>query len=282
MKKSLIIGAFGGYEWPQIATWVKSIDACGFKGDKVVIALNTSYATLEKLFEHGCQAIVFNRDDENQMVFHTSAIKVHVERFLFIYEFLKERWQDYDYVVTTDMRDVLFQTDPVQWLRDNLNGKQIVATGEGIRIKDEPWNRENFAETYGPALYRLHKEFEVYNVGVLGGTSEYMKDMALNIFSAGINRTIPIVDQAVLNCLIQAKPVKDVVRFTSQDETWACQAGVTVDPSKIEGYRPFLMHPAPVFDKGVIKNGKGEVFSMVHQYDRVPAWNDYFMKKYSS
>jgi hypothetical protein len=282
MKKNLIIGVFGGYEWEQIAPWVHSIKRSDFQGDIVVVALNTSYETVEKLIASDCKVIIFNRDDENRQVYHTSPVKVHVERFLFIYNYLKDNWQDYDYIITTDMRDVIFQSDPVAWLRDNLGDKKIIAPGEGIRIKDEPWNRQNFLETYGAHLYAMHKDFEAYNVGTLGGLAQDMTALALNIYSAGINRAIPIVDQAVFNYLVQSYPYKDTVKFVSQSDTWAEQAGVNVDPSKIEEYRPFLLHKEPLFDNGVVKTAAGKPFCIVHQYDRVPLWKDYFLKQYES
>ncbi|MDE2030148.1 MAG: hypothetical protein KGI97_06250 [Alphaproteobacteria bacterium] len=282
MKKSLIIGAFGGYEWEQVVCWSNSIDRCGFTGDRAVFALNASYETVEKLEARGFRTLVFDRDDENRQYYHASAVKVHVERFRFIYEYLKDTWQDYDYVVTTDMRDVIFQSDPVAWLRDNLGGRQIVVSGEGLRIADEDWNRGNFIDTYGPALYELAKDREVNNVGVLGGTAEYMKDLAFNIFSAGVNRLAPITDQAVLNALIYTKPFSDVTLYTSQNSDWACQAGVSADPAKIEGYGPFLMHAPPVFEGGAVRNPSGQAYCIVHQYDRVPEWNRHFTEKFAN
>lgn len=36
----------------------------------------------------------------------------------------------------------------------------------------------------------------------------------------------------------------------------------------------------PIFEDGKVKNEFGEEFTIVHQYDRVPQWMEYVMKKY--
>jgi len=281
MGKNLIIGAFTDYEWPQIAPWVKSLNQCGFQGDKVMIVFNASYETVGKLIEHDFKPIVFNRDDAKKRVFYESANFVHIERFYIIYKFLLQSAQPYDYVITTDVRDIIFQSDPVQWLRDNLNDKKLVAGGESIRYRDEAWNRQNLFETYGPQLYELFKDNEVYNVGTLGGSGEAMRDLVLNIYSASVNRKIPIVDQSTFNVLIQSPPYNNLVKFASASDGWACQAGVSVDPTKIEGFRPLLLDKEPLFEGGVVKTAAGKVFPIVHQYDRVPEWKKYFLDKYA-
>ena len=56
---NLMIGAFTGYEWEQIAPWVKSVNDCGFQGDKVMIVFNASYATVTQLIEHDFKPINF-------------------------------------------------------------------------------------------------------------------------------------------------------------------------------------------------------------------------------
>lgn len=280
MKKNLIIGAFSGYSWPDIAPWCKSIDRCGFKGDKIMVVYNASYDTVLKLFDNGFQVIVFNKDEENKVVYYNSPIRVHVERFIHIYQYLREHAQDYDYVVTTDVRDIIFQTDPTKWVAEHLGDKQLIVGGEGIRVKDEVWNDENVLQTYGPLLHSLFREFEACNVGTLGGKAEAMRDLALNLYSAGVNRQIPIVDQAVLNGMVHVPPYNGIAKIVSVNESWACQCGVNVVAEKVEEYKGKLMHPSPLFDNGVIRTPSGEPYSIVHQYDRVPEWKRYFLDQY--
>jgi hypothetical protein len=269
-SKSLIIGAFTNYNYNQLKPWVESIDECGFTGDKAMVVGNASQETIDELVKR------------NFIIIPMSDIKapIHVARFLSIYDFLKNTWQNYSHVVTTDVKDVYFQTNPIVWLELNLKNKKLVAGSEGMRYKDEPWGNENLMQSYGPYVHEQFKYNEIYNVGTIGGVSEYVKDMVFNILFNAINRPIPICDQAVYNVLIQTQPFKGVTYFAKQLDGWACQAGTTVDPSKIESFRPHLLEPEPKFEDGIVKTSLGRTFAIVHQYDRVPQWKEHIKQKY--
>ena len=157
---------------------------------------------------------------------------------------------------------------------------KLVAGSESIRYKDESWGNDNLMQAYGPYVHERFKDNIIYNVGTLGGKAEYIKDLVFQIFFNGINRPIPIVDQAVYNVLLQTQPYKGVTFFANQLHGWACQAGTTVDPSKIEGFRPNLTEAEPVWKDGKVYTADGNLFSIVHQYDRVPEWKKYYMEKY--
>jgi hypothetical protein len=205
---------------------------------------------------------------------------IHVARFLSIYDFLKVHYNRYRYVVTTDVKDVFFQTNPMIWLENNLGSCQLVAGSEGMLYKDEPWGNENLMQAYGPYVHELFKNNKIYNVGTIGGDAEYVKDMVFNIFWNAINRPVQICDQAVYNVLIQTQPFFDATKFADQKDGWACQAGTTVDPSKIEQFRPFLTEKEPIFEDGIVKTCDGVPFTIVHQYDRVPEWKKFIQEKY--
>ena len=136
-------------------------------------------------------------------------------------------------------------------------------------------------DAYPPYFYEEFKNNIIYNVGTLGGTSEYMKDLALNIFLSAMQRRIPIVDQAVFNVLIQTQPFKDITKFADMRDGWACQAGTIVDPSKIAQFKPYLLEDEPVFKDGIVYTSDGEKFTIVHQYDRVPEWKEAIEKRYA-
>jgi hypothetical protein len=130
-------------------------------------------------------------------------------------------------------------------------------------------------------VHELFKNNKIYNVGTIGGDAEYVKDLVFNIFTNATNRPIPIVDQAVYNVLLQTQPYKDVTLFADQWLGWACQAGTTVDPSKINAFRPYLVEKEPIFKDGKVLTSLGHPFSIVHQYDRVPEWKQFVMEKYN-
>ena len=162
----------------------------------------------------------------------------------------------------------------------NLGAYELVAGSEGMKYCDEPWGNENLMQAYGPYVHDLFKNSTIYNVGVLGGSAEYMKDLVFNIFTNAINRPIPICDQAVFNVLINTQPYKDKVFLAQNKHAWACQAGTMVDPSKIEQFRPNLLEKEPIFDNGVVWTADREMYCIVHQYDRVPEWKKFVEEKY--
>lgn len=273
-KKNLIIGGCTNYGINELKPWVLSINQHMPKADKVMCVGNASDETRKWLVDNGFEII-----DMPQ-----AQIPVHVLRFVAIYEYLRKNWEKYEYVITTDVKDVYFQSDPFKWLDYHNIGirdmKQIVAGSECLKYKDEAWGNENLLQAYGPYIHDIFKDEEIYNVGVLGGSAEYMKDLVFNIFSNAINRPIQIVDQAVFNVLINTQPYKDSVMKVPQFLGWACQAGTVADPTKMDTFRPNLLEDEPTFKDGIVYTSEGKPFVIVHQYDRVPEWKKFVQEKY--
>jgi hypothetical protein len=272
IMKNLIIGGCTNYGINQLKPWVLSIKETMPDADKVMCVGNASTTTREWLVENGFKLVDMP----------TMNVPIHVLRFLSIYEYLREHWREYEYVITTDVKDVYFQKNPFVWLRQRLemSSTKMVAGSEGMLYKDEPWGNDNLMQAYGAYVHELFKNNEIYNVGTIGGKSEYVKDLVFNIFTNAIHRPIPICDQAVYNVLLQTQPYKGCTFFASQLDGWACQSGTTVDPSKIEQFRPFLTEKEPIFVDGLVKTCMGDIFNIVHQYDRVPEWKKFVQEKY--
>jgi hypothetical protein len=273
--QNLIIGGFTNYDYNQLKPWVESICEVMPDAHRVMCVGNASDETKRILANKGFELVDMPKAN----------IPVHVLRFFSIYEYLRLNWKKFNLIITTDVKDVYFQTDPFKWLDyHNIGVKdmhQLVAGSEGMLYKDEPWGNDNLMQCYGEHVHNIFKHNEIYNVGTLGGSAEYIKDLVFNIFTNATNRPIPIVDQAVYNVLIQTQPYKDITLFTPQSSGWAVQAGTTVDPSKIDMFRPFLTEAEPIFEEGIVKTSKGKPFCIVHQYDRVPEWRKFVMSKYN-
>jgi hypothetical protein len=272
--QNLIIGGFTNYDYNQLKPWVESICEIMPDAHRVMCVGNASDETKRILANKGFELVDMPKAN----------IPVHVLRFFSIYEYLRLNWKKFNLVITTDVKDVYFQTDPFKWLEyHNIGVKdmhQLVAGSEGMLYKDEPWGNDNLMQCYGEHVHSIFKHNEIYNVGTLGGSAEYIKDLVFNIFTNATNRPIPIVDQAVYNVLIQTQPYKDITLFAPQSSGWAVQAGTTVDPSKIDMFRPFLTEAEPIFEDGIIKTSNDKPFCIVHQYDRVPEWKKFVMNKY--
>ena len=263
MGKNLIIGGFTHYGINELKPWVLSAKEVAGDNDVVLVYGNASKETLDWLTGIGVKIAP---------MINVPNIPIHVLRFLSLYEFLHQN-NDYEFVVATDVKDVYFQSDPFE----HLISEKLIIASEGLKYKDEPWGNQNLYQAYGPYVYEKFKYNEIFNVGTFGGQAEYVKDMFFHIFTNAINRPIPICDQAVFNVLINTQPYKDIVTKTV---SWACEAGTVADPTKINDFRPNLMCYEPTFENGIVKYSH-IVFPIVHQYDRVPEWKKFVMKKYN-
>ena len=276
--KDLMVGCATNYDWSKLKYWVNSINASGFEGDKVLILMNCDKDTAQKVTDAGFSIIAFNQDAEGNLTYQ-SQLMVHVERFIHIHKLLKDNL--YRYVITTDVKDVIFQKNPSEWLEKNLSDKEdLVFSSESIKYKDEPWGRENLTQCYGQGIYEDFKNNTIFNVGVLAGRGYAMRDLTLQLFLNCINRPIPIVDQAVFNVMISRHPYLKSSQYLKSEDGWACQLGTTADPSKVDSFRPFLLEPSPKLEGDKVATSEGLEYTIVHQYDRVPEWKKVIEAKY--
>ena len=276
--KDLIVGCATNYDWSKLKYWVNSINRSGFEGDKVLILMNCDKDTVEKISNSGFSIIAFNQDANGNLTYE-SQMMVHVERFFHIYQLLKDN--EYRYVITTDVKDVVFQQNPSVWLENNFtDNDDLIFSSESMKYKDEPWGNQNLLETFGPQIYEDFKNHTIFNVGVLAGRGYAMKDLMMNIFASCMHRPIKICDQSTFNFLISQHPYLKTSKYTKSEDGWACQLGTTADPSKIEQFRPFLLEPSPKLEGDKVLTSEGIEYTIVHQYDRVPEWKKVIEAKY--
>ena len=274
-----VIGCSTNYDWAKLKYWINSINESGFTGDKVMILMNCDKETASKVSDAGFDIIAFGQDDKGNLVYNSNMM-VHVERFYHIYQHLKNK--DYRYVITTDVKDVIFQKNPSEWLEMHLpeGHDDLVFSSESIKYKDEPWGDQNLRETFGTQIYEDFKDNTIYNVGVLAGRGYAMKDLMMNIFASCLGRPIKICDQSTFNFLISQNPYLKTSMYAQSEDGWACQLGTTADPSKIEQFRPFLLEPSPKMVGDKVATSTGIEYTIVHQYDRVPEWRKVIEEKY--
>jgi hypothetical protein len=286
VEKDVIIGGASGYTWDQLKYWVNSIKKTDFKGDIVLVVTNMNKETIDKLTDEGVMLYAYGKQDEKGNITNQSQNAPHVERFIFIWDFLRKHKDTYRYAIVTDTRDVIFQKNPSDFLKKNLSANSIVASSEGLEYKDEPWGNKNLFDTFGPLVYNEMSGELIHNVGTIAGYSEEVRDLLLQLFYQSVNRPIPIVDQAVYNFLINLYPLRGEVLRTTNKEDWAVQLGTTeaaikagagdigqiikTNPEMIEGYRKAYQDIQPVIENNhLVTNGKN-TYHIVHQWDRVP------------
>ena len=280
-EKDLIIGAYTNYDWSKIKYWANSIDKCGFKGDRVVIVYNSDQDTVRKLTDLGFKIWAFGRKENGD--FHwpaNSRLVIVVERFLHLWSYLNQLPNNhYRYVISTDMKDVVFQSDPSEWLENNIGDRQLVASSESLKYKDEPWGDDNLKGSY-PMVYEKMKELPIWNCGVQAGHMQAIKDLWLQIYLMSIAGQRPNCDQAAYNILLNSVAWSKLTKFTMSESGWACQAGTTVDPLKIDNFRGKLLEPEPTWSGGLAKTSSHIPHVILHQWDRIPTWYKDIEQKY--
>lgn len=279
--KDLIIGCATNYNWDVLKYWVNSINKSGFQGDKALILLNCDKDTALKVQQAGFTIIGFRQDNFGNLVYQSST-PVHVERFAHIYNYLKEN--QYRFVITTDVKDVIFQKNPSEYLEQifaDCQDTKLIFASESMKYKDEPWGNQNLYQTFGDFIYKNFKDNEIYNVGVLAGRGEAMRDLVMNIFGHAFHKPISICDQSTFNFMIAQEPYKSTSLYMKSEDGWAAQLGTTADPSKIEQFRPLLLEAEPKLVGDEVTTSTGKPFTIVHQYDRVPEWRKVIEAKYA-
>jgi len=273
-QKDLIIGAFKNYNFEQVKPWIKSINECGFKGDKVLIAIDTSEETNQKIAKEGFTVVSTKS---------MSGAMFHMERFIHIYNFLKDH-TDYRYVVSTDVRDVIFQRDPMEYLNDCITtdtAYELLAVSECIKVKDEHWNRDNILKCFGQYFFDEIKEREILNVGTLAGKSHMVADLCGMLYQLSLNRADWVADQAAYNILMNWFPYIGITRISGLNDGFCCNLHVTNKPIERDHFAPFITEKHPIFEDGLMKTGYGkEPYYIVHQYDRDPVLKKFYEEKY--
>ena len=292
--KDVVIGAIGGYQFNQIQNWVYSLNKTGYDGERIMISYGTSPSMVEELKGNGFEVYEVTWDGwgrplkgTNELITHSGLVTpenahrlVHNIRFFHIWHLLNQLEKEgrkFDRIITTDVRDVIFQTNPSDWLDENQD-RDIIAPSESVMYEHESWNMNNFIKTFGGVVWEfIGKEIQVCNVGTVAGNVSVFKDMCFMIYSLAVGNGHG--DQPAFNILANTS-YKDRTQFVGADDYWACQTGTLVENyDKLKNY--LLDKPPYMGMDNLVRNHKDDVYCLVHQYERIPEWNNIINKKYS-
>lgn len=276
--KDMVIGSITGYDFDKIRPWVNSLDRSGFDGTKAMLCYNVSQDTVKELTDRGYQIFAFNRNEQTGDFEYRKVFSIVVERFLHLWYFLKEHRGTHRYIITTDVKDVVFQYNPSAWLEQNMGDKKINVASESIAYGKEDWGANNLQKSFGHMIYKNMEHNIIANAGTISGDFDTMIDLFLNIYLL-CNGTSHQVDggggpdQAALNVLLNMKSYADITNFVPSESGWAAQLGTT-GPQIADKYADRLVENSPIMIDNVVCTSQGIPFALVHQYDRVPGWKE--------
>ena len=285
--KDLVIGAITGYNFDAIEPWVNSLERSGFDGDKAMLCYNISFDVANELRKRGFKVFGFEQNEEQRRLEYTKPnFNVVVERFLHMAFVLRELDTKYRYIISTDVKDVIFQRNPSEWLEKNVSGAyKVVAASESIGYEQEEWGNFNLFRSFGIQIYHTFRNRIVSNAGVMAGEYEHMLDLFMQIKLLCDGAPAHFIeggggpDQAAYNVLINSKPWNRITRFAKSEDGWAAQLGTT-GPQIQDRYGKFITEPLPTIKDGIVCTSTGEPFYIVHQYDRVPQWKNDVLARY--
>lgn len=303
MAKDMIIGVVDNYDWDKIKYWANSIKKSGFDGYKALVVYNMDAATVKKLTEEDFMLIGCNQYDEQTGFKHdNSRGNVMVDRFFHVSSFLSmlERPMDVDRVIITDVRDVVFQSDPTNWLNENfLNNCDILVGSENMTYGAEPWGRNNMEKAFGPLFLDKLKDSPIFCAGVIAGDMASVRDLCMNIWLVcrGLNPNVDGgggPDQAALNILLDLEAYRYSTLFTNASSGWVLHAGTSL-PAILAGSggigAAYKINPNINIDlldelEYSVLEGKvqvsGKPVTVLHQWDRVPAWKSIIEETYGA
>lgn len=273
-KQDIIISSASGYSWDQLQYWAKSISKSGFEGETYLVLYDQDPEIIKNMENHGIQLFfpISNHLGGKELDVVTDRF---YQKWVLINSIGHERIHR---VISTDVQDVVFQTDPTAWLDEHLGDYQLFVTSEGIAYEHEGWGRKNFMNCFGEAIWNsgvAHRT--ILNCGVWGGSSRLAADLFLLIYLIGFGHPMHSIgqrpsarwtDQAALNLVSSMDLVKDKIRFIKSEEGFAAQLGtfLALDTS----FGKYLNEPVPVVENGEVFTSSGSKFVVVHQYNRIP------------
>ena len=269
-----LLGAVDQYGWDQVRPWVKSIRASGFTGRVTLLIYRGDATEMQRQCNtYDIEVLHAFADSWSQPISHTARMRdtqSHQMRFFHFWCLLNaNNIGKYEHVILTDVRDVIFQSDPSAWLASGpLEHEDIVAPSEGLLYRDEPWGADNLQRGFGPLVWQFMQDQPIANVGTIAGLAGPIRDLCLTLYLMGENRYIPN-DQSGFNVLIRTMLAR-MTEFVRMGWGWAAQCGTMLDPQKVPTFYTKWLELPPLIEDGMVLTPSKTPFALVHQWDRVP------------
>ena len=266
--KPLALSLAVGAGWEYVQSWVTSLRESGYSGPAALATVDCDAGLHEQCAKWDVMTI--ERDAGELATRHLS--DVITGRHNLLSNVLRESFADH-FVISCDVRDVYFQRDPFEFFGPGLRAadphKLHVVSEEVMFDQDTSspagrWNGVKVAQLFSRRERLELAGKPVYNAGVLCGEAAYLADVMRMIYLLCFNTTIPVCDQAALNVLLYSEPHRSHAALLGFDDGWAVHFA-----SARMGLVPQAV--APRVEDGLVKTAAGEVFAIVHQYDRSQA-----------
>lgn len=254
----------------KIKVWSKSFKKYS-DGDVILLCANSSDEEIKMCQDLGIIPVPVVIDD---------TYYINHKRLGSTLEFLK--YSDIELFIITDVFDVVFQSDP--FIKMDLKYDVFVGS-EGIKLSQEPWNFDVINKVFPEYSQRCLNE-DIVCSGVIGGKKDSLIKLYDKLFSMCENSLNGhnIKDQAALIIMIMENEIENLKIF-ELNEGWTIHCAVSGPTQFFEGWG-FKNHMIKKYG-GISQLIGNEIFThndlkydIVHQFNRIPEWNDILTKEY--
>jgi hypothetical protein len=216
-KLNLVISQAAGYTFDQVEPFLRSLKQTGFDGSVVFFILESDKILRQRLERSGIVVVVY-RNDYPFFVDRTYHNLLALPsdrrswppvslRFLLYEVWLIAHGIDYDWILHSDVRDVIFQRDPFE---DSCkkNGMHIFLESQHVTFGTERSNAVWVEACFGKSALLCISSRRIACAGVMLGSSLawLMFLRAFNSILIDCGYSIPGADQGVLNGLLYLEP----------------------------------------------------------------------------
>ena len=290
--KTCIIAVASGYKVEDLKPWAESLRRSGYTGAAAVLLYEENQEIAEYLSELGIFGFASS---------HRGLTHIATQRFQDYSLLLKnDYFKDIDYIIHTDIRDVIFQTDPEEWLLQNIGDAQILATAEGVTYRHEDWNGEGIQQNFGIDHFNAMADLETLCSGIIAGKRDTLIHLfhtlwELCFYTVDLNG---FADQHYYNLAIRTI-YKDVTKIIPADQPWVANLSTLVaipmqspewssEPRTANlSYERFrkgtfienMKVEMPTMYDGLVYTPSGKPYAIVHQYDRYAPWQKEILER---
>jgi hypothetical protein len=261
LQNDLVIGAALGYSPAQAKPFAQSLRRSEYRGGLVLFVHKPPRRW--QRFARRYQAIIIDATDlfSSQVEIHPSNL-----RYFLYQEYLQIHGKNYNRILHSDVRDVVFQGNPFHypWRK----GLKCYLESRENTIENEPFTSGWIAGIFGNDILNQMKDKPISCSGVTMGTAnEFLQYLSV---LTDLLRRAPLsehgYDQGAHNYIVHYRLCESLLLYEDSGEMVATISGYRKFKSILLDYQLRVLNPIT-----------GKPVEIVHQYDRMPKlflrWN---------
>ena len=260
-KKNLILGVILNYDWKIVQPYFKSFEGVGFENcDCVMFVSKLSESTKSKI--ESCGVII--KDIPSEYLY----MNINKMRWKLYLDYLNENIDKYKVILSTDVRDTIFQLDLFQiytgekpFLGVSLEGKLFLYS-----IQNKGW----FIDAFGEDEFNKIVNEDIICAGAVWGTADKFLLLTNEMWEKAKNSPslVKLHDQSIISYIVYIEKIFDDCLIKSGYKDGYV---LTIGRRKTN---------VSLDSEGNILNEKGEIAAVLHQYDRVEYYMPIMRKRF--